>query len=339
MNFPYEMGPIRPPSEARSLLIRVTRNCAWNKCTFCPVYKGTKFELRDVEEIKADIKTASEVYGDSYASAFLQDSDSLVMKTDNLVDIIKTIKNYFPRISRITSYSRAKTVSRKKEKEIMRIKEAGLSRLHIGLESGSNKVLEFIKKGANAKTMIDAGLKVKKAGISLCFYIMPGLGGREFSREHAIKTASVLNIVSPDYIRIRSLFIQTGTPLYETKISGKFEEISEIEIMMEIRLLIDRLYKCRSRFVSDHNLNLLLELNGNLPEEKNRLLKKIDAFLSLDDTEKINFITGRRLGIYNTLSDRQNNYLNSRVENYLSDLQAQNTDLDTYLRSVRGMYI
>ena len=147
MYYPYEMGPIRPPSEAKSLLIRVTRNCAWNRCIFCPEYKGTKFEIRETEEVLEDVKTASEMYGDIFSSAFLQDSDSLVAKTENIVKIINSIRECFPRISRITSYSRARTVSRRKEAELEALHNAGLSRLHMGLESGSNKVLKLVKKG------------------------------------------------------------------------------------------------------------------------------------------------------------------------------------------------
>jgi len=339
MYYPYELGPIRPPSEAKSLLIRITRNCGWNRCVFCPVYKGQKFEIRETEDVLRDIKTASEMYGDIFNSVFLQDSDSLVAKTDEVVKIIKTIKDYFPRISRITSYSRARTIFRKELSELKALHDEGLSRLHMGLESGSNKVLELMKKGADAGMMIRAGLKVKDAGISLCFYIMPGLGGKKYSREHAIKTASVLNVVNPDYIRIRSLFVQVNTPLEEMRASGEFLELSEIEIIREIRLLIEKLKGINSRFISDHSLNLLMELNGTLPRDKPDLLQKTDRFLNLDEREKINFITGRRTGIYARLSDMHNDYLHSRVEEYLNDLEIQNENIDAYLRSLRGMYI
>ncbi|MHA1747185.1 MAG: radical SAM protein [Promethearchaeota archaeon] len=339
MEIPYEIGPIRPPSEAQSLLIRVTRNCHWNKCIFCPVYKGKKFELRNVKDVKEDIKTASQIYGDHFSSAFLQDSDSLVIKTHDLVEIISTIKEYFPRIQRITSYSRARTVARKKESDIKALSDAGLSRLHIGLESGSDKVLEFVKKGATATMMIDAGLKIRNANISLCYYVMPGLGGKNMSREHAVKTASVLNVVNPDFIRIRSLFISPNTPFYELKNSGEFEELSEIEMVREIRLLIKKLNTVKNRFVSDHNLNLLLELNGNLPQDKERLLNKIDKFLSLEDADKINFIVGRRASVYRVLSDLEDDYLYTKVRNFIDNLKTREIEIDDYLHSLKEMYI
>jgi radical SAM superfamily enzyme YgiQ (UPF0313 family) len=242
MDFSFEQGPIRPPSEAKSLLIRVTRNCPWNKCAFCNSYRGKKFELRPLDEIIADIKKMQEIashvqklswklgeggkvtnrvirlifgqestYDDNFRSVaawlyfggqsiFLQDADSLILKTETLVSVLNEIKNAFPFVTRITSYCRSKTASRKSVDELKRLKSAGLSRIHIGMESGYDPLLAYIRKGVTAAEHIKGGRHVVEAGLSLSEYVVPGLGGTRWTREHAEETAHVLNQINPDFI-------------------------------------------------------------------------------------------------------------------------------------------
>jgi radical SAM superfamily enzyme YgiQ (UPF0313 family) len=165
----YEQGVIRPPSEASSLLIRVTRNCPWNQCLFCPAYKGVKFSKRTVEEVKQDIDSmADELSGYSgLRTAFLQDADSLVLPVDDLVAILDYLKEKFPEINRITTYARARTLSHKSVDDLKRIKQAGLTRIHTGMESGSERVLQMIKKGMTPEEVVTGGTHVMEAGI-LC---------------------------------------------------------------------------------------------------------------------------------------------------------------------------
>ena len=188
-----EQGVIRPPSEARSLLVRVTRNCPWNQCVFCPAYKGVKFSRRPVAEVKEDIDAMAKSYGkqaNMIETAFLQDADSLILKTDQVLEILRYIKERFPNLERITTYARATTLKRKSVEEFVQLKEAGLTRIHAGLESGSEKVLKMIKKGITPEDILEAGRIVMEAGISLSEYIMPGVGGRTLSEEHARGTAT-----------------------------------------------------------------------------------------------------------------------------------------------------
>ena len=224
MELHFEQGPIRPPSEAYSLLLRVTRNCPWNRCEFCHTYKGQKFSVRSVEEVKRDIDVAQEIvsevkalswqrgfggeitaplvnlilqnpqhYPDGFRSVilwlymggknvFLQDGNNLILKTDDLVEILRYLKETFPSIERITSYARAKTVSKKTVEELRDLYRAGLSRIHIGLETGYDPLLQYMKKGVTAQEHIDAGRKVKESGISLSEYVILGLGGRRMWR-------------------------------------------------------------------------------------------------------------------------------------------------------------
>jgi radical SAM superfamily enzyme YgiQ (UPF0313 family) len=297
VGLPYEVGPIRPPSEAASLLIRATRNCPWNKCLFCPTYKGLGFERRPLKDIVDDIDRAAEFHGDIFQTAFIQDADSLVMKTDELVEVISHLKAKFPGVQRVTSYARVRTAARKSLEDLVRLHEAGLTRLHIGLESGYDPLLEYMEKGVTSDLAVEGGRKVVESGISLCFYFVLGLGGRlrlegeETWRNHALQTARVLNQVNPDYIRVRTLTIRQGMPLYEKLVSGEFEESSDTEKVQEEHLLIENL-EVTSYFASDHSTNILMEVRGQLPEDKDEMLSIMERYLELSQEEQANFRLG-----------------------------------------------
>ncbi len=337
-----ELGPIRPPSEATSLLLRVTRNCSWNRCKFCHIYKGKRFELRPVEDIKQDIlavKTIQDKLKEAAAkagyggqletaaasilnnplsethfnvalwlyhggtSAFLQDANTLIMPTDDLVEVIKFLKKTLPSITRITSYGRSKTAAKKKLEDLKALHEAGLDRLHIGMESGYDPLLEYMDKGVTAADHIAGGKKIVESGISLSEYVLLGLGGKKMWREHATETARTLNeIGDADFIRVRTLTIKEGMPLYDEVKEGKFVRSTDEEIVEEEKLLIENL-DCHSYFISDHITNLLQEIEGKLPDDKAKMLAVIDRFQSLSDDERQNFRLGRRIGIYTTLDE------------------------------------
>ncbi|OPY80404.1 MAG: coproporphyrinogen III oxidase [Syntrophorhabdus sp. PtaU1.Bin153] len=285
----YEQGVIRPPSEANSLLVRVTRNCPWNQCIFCPAYKGTKFSKRTVEEIKADIDQMAKEYG-GYSfiqSVFLQDADSLLLSTHDLLDILHYIKQKFPDIKRVTSYARAKTLKRKTVAELKELKEAGLTRIHVGMESGSEKVLKMIKKGITQEDIVVGGQHVVEAGISLSEYIMPGIGGKALSEEHARETARLLNAVRPDFIRVRTFAMHPASPMQKMAQEGTFVPMSDEEIVAEIRLLVSCFDEIHSYFsCADFSLNLLMQVDGYLDEKKSWMLAELDKYLALTKTEK-----------------------------------------------------
>jgi radical SAM superfamily enzyme YgiQ (UPF0313 family) len=297
VQLPYEVGPIRPPSEAGSLLIRATRNCPWNKCEFCPVYKGLRFERRPLEEVLEDIDRAAAFHGDRFQTAFIQDANSLVMKTGDLVGVLSHLKEKFPSVRRVTSYARARTVARKSVEELKQLHEAGLSRLHIGLESGYDPLLEYMKKGVTSELIIEGGKNVVESGISLCLYVVLGLGGRlmlegeETWRNHALHTARVLNEVSPNYIRVRTLTIKEGMPLYEKLVSGEFEQLGDAGVVREEQLLIENL-EVTSYFASDHSTNVLMDVRGQLPRDKEAMLSIIGQYLELSEEEQSNFRLG-----------------------------------------------
>ncbi len=297
----YEQGVIRPPSEASSLLVRVTRNCPWNQCVFCPAYKGVKFSKRTVEEVKKDIdEMAREHRSFSHIdSVFLQDGDSLLLGTDDLISILHYLREKFPTIERITTYARAKTLRRHSVEELRRLKEAGLTRVHAGMESGSDTVLKLIRKGVTQEDIVVGGRHVMEAGLELSEYIMPGIGGRALSNEHALETAKVLNLVRPNFIRVRTFAMHPISPMQKMVQEGTFVTMGDDEIVAEIRTLVANLDKMHSYFSSnDFSLNVLMQVDGFLDESKDAMLKELDAFLSLTKKEQQVYILLQRSGYF-----------------------------------------
>ncbi|HXX34543.1 MAG TPA: radical SAM protein [Thermodesulfobacteriota bacterium] len=273
----YDFPPFRPPSEANSLLLRVTRGCPWNRCTFCSMYKGMKFEIRDLKEILEDIESARELYGDRVRTIFIGDSNSLVAKTEMLVKILNTLSSSFRHVERVTSYARAKTIAKKPLEDLIRIRQAGLTRLHVGLETGDQDLLKEIGKGATPEEMVEAGRKAKEAGFEYSLYVLLGIGGEEKWEQHARGTANVLNQIDPHFIRVRTFVPQPNSPVCETVTEGRFQLASPETILNETKLLLEGLH-VTSQFLSDHISNLL-PLHGKLPEDKERMIQMIGAAL------------------------------------------------------------
>jgi hypothetical protein len=340
----FEQGPIRPPNEARSLLLRLTRNCPWNQCLFCPVYKNRKFSLRTVDEIKQDIQSAKQIadeikalsqklgyngdVNDAVVSAifnqpgtstqyhniaawlyyqtdacFLQDADNLIMKTKDLVEVLRFLKAQFPQIKRVTTYSRSRTVIRKSVDALRQIRSAGLDRVHIGLETGYDPLLKLMKKGVSGAQHIDAGRRLLAAGMEVSEYVMPGLGGQEMWRDHAVETAKVLNQINPHFIRLRSLRVPDRVPLHTKLKDGSFSMQTDDMLAEEIGLFIKTLEGITSTVTSDHIMNLLEEVTGKIPEDKEKMLAVIQSYQDLPETDRLIYRAGRRGGVYRSTDD------------------------------------
>ncbi len=276
----YEEPVYRPPSEAGSLLIQATIGCPHNKCTFCGMYKGKKFRIRKIEEIKEDLRAARDFYGeDNIRTAFFPDGNTIIMRTPQLVEIFSYTRELFPKLERITSYGSAKFIIRKSLKEWKELREAGLSRIHAGIETGDPMLLEKIKKGATPEQMVEAGRLVKDAGMELSEYILVGIGGKERSREHALGSADVLNQIDPDFIRLRTWVPVPAAPLYEDYKSGIFELLDPYDALQEVKLLLESL-EVTSWYLSDHVSNFA-NLNGKLPGAKDKMLSQIEQALGM----------------------------------------------------------
>ena len=340
----FEQGPIRPPNESQSLLLRLTRNCPWNRCLFCPVYKGHGFSLRPVAEIARDIETARRAADEITAlsremgcggavtdavvnrvlsggprspadrsvalwmyygtgACFLQDADNLVMRTDDLVAVLRLLRRSFPEIRRVTTYARSRTVVRKSAEALARIREAGLDRVHIGLETGCDELLRFMRKGVSAAQHVEAGRRLMAAGVEVSEYVMPGLGGRGLWREHAVETARVLNAINPHFIRLRSLRVPARVPLHAKLADGSFQPLTDDELAAELELFIESLEGITSTVASDHIMNLLEDVGGKLPGDKGRMLAAIRAYRELPDEERLVYRVGRRGGVFRSARD------------------------------------
>ncbi len=361
----YEIGPIRPPSEAYSLLVRFTRNCPWNRCAFCNLYKRTRFQKRTIEEIKQDIDTikgihdhirdmslargwggrttrslAQEICSNSamnecYRSVavwmyfggknvFIQDAHSLAMNPGSFLECLMYLKETFPRIDRITSYARARTISeRLSVEDLVKMRRAGLTRLHIGFESGSDKVLAFMKKGVTKAQQIECGQKVKASGIELSEYVILGLGGKTWREEHAWESAYAINRIDPDYIRMRTLEVSKHMPLYEKIRSGEFLIPDPEGLLHEERLFIESLMDISSIVKSDHIGNLLEEVDGRLPGDKGKILSVIDRYFELNEEERGVFRFGRRLGALRSTDDLCDMSLYDRIKKTMEEMESK----------------
>lgn len=339
----FEQGPIRPPSEAGSLLVRVTRNCHWNRCAFCPVYKGKRFSVRPVEHVLADLDTvarhlenlslisagagilleddvgklfrslkgedalpfhtALSWYLSGMESVFLQDADALVVRPARLLPILGRLRALFPTVKRITAYSRSDTIDRIAPEDLQTLAVAGLNRIHIGLESGSDRVLAMVRKGVTKEVQVRAGLKVKEAGIELSEYYMPGLGGADLSRENALETADAVSRINPHFVRLRTLALPERAPLAEECRAGRFVKCGDREAAAEILLFLENLKGCDGYLTSDHSLNLLQEVEGSLARDMERLKAPLKRFLAMAPEERALYQIGRRTGVLRSLAD------------------------------------
>jgi hypothetical protein len=273
-------------------------------------------------------------------TVFIQDANSLMLPADVLVEALEYLGARVPGIQRITSYARSSSLARKSLPDLIRIRKAGLDRIHIGLESGSDRVLQFVRKGATAAEHIKAGRKVIEAGMELSEYVMPGLGGSEWSRDHALETARVLNAIDPHFIRLRSLRITDRASLHEDAASGRFTPLTDDETVQEIRLLIEHLETIHSTITSDHIMNLLQEIQGTFPEDKSAMLGLIDRYLALPEQERLLFRFGSRAAAFRRLGDLNDASRRQRVERALRALEAESGgDIETIITELGDRFI
>jgi len=270
----YE-GPIyRPPSEANSLLVQATVGCPWNKCTFCMVYKkGPKFKIRNIKEIKEDLLWAKNNYFYPINTVFFPSGNTIIMKTEDFVEILEYTKKLFPDLKRITIYGSAQYIVKKDLVDLKKLANAGLSRIHVGLESGNDIILKKIKKGSTQEIQIKAGQLVKKAGMELSEYVVIGIGGKKLTKEHIQETVKTLNKINPNFIRIRTFLPKINTPILEEIQSGDFQILSPHEVLNETYELIKNL-QVTSQIASDHYTNYI-GVNGKLPEDRKQMLQAI----------------------------------------------------------------
>ena len=270
----YYGSVYRPPSEAYSLIVQVTYGCSHNTCAFCEMYKEKKFALRPLEEVIEDFHIARARYR-HVDKVFLADGDALVRKAEDLYVILDTIRDLFPECQRVTSYASPASIRIRTDEELQTLRAKGLTMVYLGLESGCDEVLTFMRKGHTAADIVAMGQKVRRNGIALSVTAITGLGGPELLEEHAIKTAEAFNAMNPEYIGMLTLMVPKGVPLYDWVQEGKFQLLDQAQVLKETRILMERLDSPGSVFRMNHASNYLV-LKGTLNGDQQAMLREID---------------------------------------------------------------
>ena len=289
----YEGSVYRPPSEAYSLIIQATIGCSHNKCSFCSMYKDKQFRIRPVEDVVEDLETAR-VNCRRVEKVFIADGNALAVESQSLMWILTKIKQAFPECRSVGIYSAPKDILAKSVQELSELQALGLTIAYLGIESGSDQILRAVEKGVTAREIIEAGRKVRKAGIKLSATVISGLGGQEYWEEHAKASAQVVNAINPEYLALLTLLIQPGTRLYDAVQMGEFKLLSPQEVMQETAVFIKNLAVEQCVFRSNHASNYL-PLAGTLPEDKVSLLQAIASALNEDGNKTFKNETLRRL--------------------------------------------
>jgi radical SAM superfamily enzyme YgiQ (UPF0313 family) len=269
------------------MLLRVARGCHWNRCRFCGIYDlyGQAFETRSLEDVLEDVDLLKEYWGDRPRTAFLGDADPLERPVSFLVPVLERLRGRFPSLERVTSYARASSVNKKSVEELKALAEHGLDRIHVGLESGSDSVLRFQRKGASRKMLIEAGKKVHEAGIQLSFYVLLGLGGRDRWEEHAMETAHVINETVPQFVRVRRLWIHPQSRLAGEVEAGNFREQTPEGTVRELQRMVEEISVDGPYLTCDH-ANNYLPLHGRFLEDKEAMLHAVEGFMEQSEEER-----------------------------------------------------
>ena len=275
----YEGDIYRPPGEWKSYLLQTTMGCSNNTCTFCGMYLDKKFHIRPMADILEDIRMARAYYGD-VERVFLCDGDAIIMRTQELLTILEALHRAFPSLQRVTTYAGPRSTLTKTPEELRTLREAGLTRAYLGVETGCDALLKQVKKGVDAAQMLEAGVRLREAGMDLWVMVILGLAGTgEPSRRHMLDTAAMMNEMKPRHLSALTLTLDPGTELYRDYRAGRFHPITPRESLLEARLLLENLTVDPLHFTCNHASNYL-PLKGGLPEDRDRFLAMLDRALA-----------------------------------------------------------
>ncbi len=282
----YEGNIFRPFSEAESYLLQCTIGCSHNKCTFCGMYKDRKYRVRSLADIKEDIAMAKNHYG-NLEKVFLCDGDAIDIDTDILLEILAELKKTFPSLRHVGTYVGPVSVLKKSMSELTALRAAGLSKAYLGVETGDNRLLEEIKKGATYAEMLQAGLNLNNAGFNLSSMVILGLAGKgERSREHALATAKITNEMKPKYLAALTVTPVPGTILYNQVQKGEFQLLDPFETLEEMKIIFENISIDDLKFVGVHASNYL-PVNGTLQRDRQKMIDTVNSVLDTRDTSRI----------------------------------------------------
>jgi len=274
----YEGNIIRPPSEANSIILQVSVGCSHNKCTFCGAYKGVRFRIKDDLTINEDISFAAK-YCRQQKRVFIGDGDALIIPTDRLTEIFLSIRENLPWVNRISLYGNAKSILRKNNEELVKLKELGLDRIYMGLESGHAPTLKKIRKGVTAEQMIAAAVMVREAGVFLSVTVLLGIAGINDSEIHASESGRILTEMKPNQIAALTLMLLENTPLHENAVSGSFHLPDQKMLLAELRTMVNCINLERVQFQANHASNYL-PISGRFMKDKKKILQIIEDGLA-----------------------------------------------------------
>lgn len=280
----YEGNIYRPPSEAKSYILQCTVGCSHNRCTFCGMYKDKKYRVRSLDEILADIRMAKQYYGDM-EKVFLADGDALAMDTQDLVTILKELYASFPHLRHVGIYASPDSILGKSLEDLKTLQKNGITIAYLGIETGDEELLKEIRKGVTYQEMVEAGRKVRQAGILLSVTVLLGLAGRTpRAVTHARETARICNEINPDYVAALTLMLVPRTELYRKMQRGEFELPEPFEILEELRIIVENLDVQECEFRSNHASNYL-PIKGRLPRDKQKILNLIDQVIKSNNSD------------------------------------------------------
>ena len=281
----YEGSIWRPPSEARSLILQATVGCSHNACIFCVSYKQKQYRVRGADGVQSDLDSLPDSYKQRVRRVFLADGNALAMPTSELIESLNVLKPDLPSLERVGVYGYAKDVRDKSVDDLIRIRDAGLGIVYLGLETGADDLLRWCGKGVDSEENIKACRKIREAGIPVSLTIILGLGGSEHSEKHAKATARVLNEIDPEYVGALTLMTPPGTRINDLVQAQEFVPMNPMEILSELKILVEGLELSNCVFRTNHASNYL-PIRGTLNADKDAILKVLTDTLSSEDTSK-----------------------------------------------------
>jgi len=281
----YDEPLFRPPSEAYSLILQVSLGCAWNKCAFCEMYSDKQFRVRPEEDIFVEIDSLSS-HSDQIRKVFLADGNAMVLSFDKLSRLLDKLNATFPKLNRVSAYALPRDIESKTNEELEILVSKGLKLLYVGIESGDDELLQAIDKGEDFESTSKALKKARKAGIKLSVMILNGLGGQNYSKQHALNSAKVVNEIQPEFLSTLVLSFPYGEAHFKQKFNGEYIPLNTIELIAEMKVFIETLELENTVFRSDHASNYLI-LKGNLNRDKEELLSRINGVLDDPDNAKL----------------------------------------------------
>ncbi|MCF6339262.1 MAG: radical SAM protein [Sulfurimonas sp.] len=278
LNYSYPL--FRPPAEANNLIIQATYGCSYNNCAFCSMYKTKSYEVRKLEDIFRDIDVLSNHYPDA-RKIFLADGDALALKTDYLLKLLQYLKESFPKLRRVSLYASAQNILSKSNQELELLRINGLNLLYYGVETGSDVVLKKITKGVNQKQIIDSLNRACDAGIKISATVILGIGGSKYSEEHIKESAKVINATTLNYLSTLQLGLEEDAKEKFYENFSDFTMLDDVELLSEQKNFLELLNPTNKVIFRSNHASNALHLAGNLPREKDRLIKELDFALNI----------------------------------------------------------